>query len=244
MLMVLFSSSAFGRLQSACYPDPNDSDLMAELRAEFQREGLGDIGDMNSWPVGAIYLHGWDNILANGSNDELANREYLKRLSIEYAKKGLRIALPVAQESKRVRDGRTVLYWSPRVSLEESSLGTRQNSIEGLAKMACSRDGTGDDVELSHPRALMGYSNGGYKAINLVESMGCRGGYLAGHYTRVIAIGARTSRSRCNALHTDAVHSSATFSRRVTEYIDGWDTTAVWSSPRPILSNRDITQDR
>ncbi len=231
LLIFLVSLESVARLESACFPDPNDPEMMAALQAA----GVSDLHSILDWPVSAIYLHGWDDITQNGSTDELANRERLRELAIELARRGERIALPVSGMTRRDPNGRTVLHWPSNsvMPLEEASASSREQSVEGLARMACSSDGSGDDVELAHPRTLMGYSNGAYKALYLAEGMPCPGGYLNGHYTRVIAIGARQARSSCGALRVNTGHSPANFSNRLDGYLQGWEVTgAVRTSPR------------
>ncbi|NQZ01124.1 MAG: hypothetical protein HRT45_10710 [Bdellovibrionales bacterium] len=234
-LLFLCSSPGFASLQSACFPDPNDDELVREIEQIYEQENLGEVGDMRTWPIGAIYLHGWDNILEDGSADELANRERLKELAKQMARRRLRIALPVSGQTRRVNDGRTVFYWPGQMPLQENEGAERNSSIEGLARLACSSNGNGDDVDLASPRVLMGYSNGAYKAINLAESLNCRQGQTAGAYTRIIAIGARESSNSCGTLRTNAAHSPRNFAERLDGFLDGWDDGIVWSSPRPVL---------
>ncbi|MEO0336959.1 MAG: hypothetical protein AAF202_11220, partial [Pseudomonadota bacterium] len=169
------------------------------------------------------------------SADELQNRAHLRELAKDFARRRLRIALPVSGNIRRLDDGRSVYNWPGRFTLEEREGAERSESIEGLARMACSQNGSGDDVDLTEPRVLMGYSNGAYKAINLGESLSCRQGRTAGNYSRIIAIGARNSSNSCGTLRTNATHSTAAFANGVTEFLQGWDDTAVWRSPLPVM---------
>lgn len=133
--------------------------------------------DAKNWPIKAIYMHG---LFAGGSGPdtngfrvlEAANRKKLE----DYAKRlKIRIAVPVAPVNGQFRN------WN--------STGLKQ--VETQARAACG------GAALAEGRALIGFSNGGYRSRRYAhECENMRG------YSVVLSIGAPngTTQSNCGGL--------------------------------------------
>jgi hypothetical protein len=123
--------------------------------------------EAKSWPVKAIYLHGL--FKPSGSDTfgfqklEASNRAKLEKMAKDLH---FRIALPVAQKlsSKGFRQ------WQ----------GTSLKQIEDAATKACGV------TKLAPERALIGFSNGGYK-VREISALPCS---ETTSYVKILAIGA------------------------------------------------------
>jgi|GEM_PF-5031259 len=117
----------------------------------------------SSWPVDAIYLHGLftaDSADTNGWRKlEADNRVKLRAMA---DKLKIKIAIPVAPIG-----GKNTRNWN----------STSLAKIEAMAKQACG------GKPLAKPRALIGFSNGGYKARQVANE-------ACGTYSKVLALGA------------------------------------------------------
>lgn len=100
-------------------------------------------------------------------NWEIQNRKYLEKLAMRHH---IRIAVPTSDTVIHSKSYGTVRTWSNK-GLKE---------IESMASAACG------GAKLEKPRALIGFSNGGYKATRIAQqSCGSRSDYKA-----IISIGA------------------------------------------------------
>jgi hypothetical protein len=131
-----------------------------------------------SWPVMAIYLHGW--FPPSGPNDirgsralEIANRAALAELARRHR---IRIAAPLALQ---VNASNGMLEWGD-ADLQQ---------IERTAMQACRV------AELPQGIAMIGFSNGGFKAHDLGQ-LPCE---QLDRYSRILAVGTQAAfPDRCN----------------------------------------------
>lgn len=136
----------------------------------------GSVGQ--NWPVRAIYLHGLFPPSGTGGNYinwEIQNRKYLQNLALRHH---IRIAVPTSNTVIRSQSYGTVRTWSNK-SLKQ---------IESVASAACG------GAKLDKPRAMIGFSNGGYKA-TAIAAQGCT---ARGNYSVIMAIGSpKANASSC-----------------------------------------------
>lgn len=127
------------------------------------------IGPANA-PVKAVYLHGWFPRSGDGSyvNLERMNRVKLEELA---AKLNIRIAVPVAT-TFNPRNGNREWQGNPQGALK---------SIENSVTSVCG-------VAPATPRALIGFSAGGYMARNIALACDDK---LKKQYSDVVMIGAK-----------------------------------------------------
>lgn len=128
--------------------------------------------EAKSWPVCIIYLHGLHPANDKGSYTiyERQNRPLLsKALTADLTKRHCRLAAPVAPAHRSSRG--VYLDW------QKSSLA----NVEASAKNACGEK----NVELAHPRVLLGFSAGGWEAYNLSKG-NCK---AIADYSQIIGIG-------------------------------------------------------
>jgi hypothetical protein len=127
--------------------------------------------EAKKWPIKVIYLHGlFTETGRSGSEMERNNRETLKDLADRMREQHMRIAVPVSGylSSKRERQ-----WWNKykHLSLAE---------VEALAIKACG------GAPLAEPRAIIGFSNGGYEA-RALALLPCDQNSA---YAKILAIGA------------------------------------------------------
>lgn len=129
-----------------------------------QSECVGPAGA----PVKAIYLHGWFPKGGSGTwyhSLEADNRKKLEELA---KKMNIRIAIPVAQS---INGANGMRQWG----------GGSLNTAESAAKSACGS-------ALAVPRALIGFSSGGYMAREVALQCDSK---MKSSYTAIVMIGAK-----------------------------------------------------
>lgn len=157
------------------------------LEENPNRPGRTCIGDP-SWPVRAVYLHGWftdaGNQLDHSRQTEFNNREILQRYAQEHQ---IRIALPLAQRTHQNGN----LTWG----------GYNFARMESEAAAACNLSQLP-----SEGLTLFGYSSGGFGAKNAVRDH--RGSNCSNlrRYRRIVAIGTNETypnlMNQCNNILT------------------------------------------
>lgn len=126
------------------------------------------VGPANA-PVKAIYMHGW--FPASGAGGWYSQLEADNRVKLEaLAKKmNIRIAIPVA---KSVNGANNMRQWD----------GNSLSTAETAAKSACGGSA------LAVPRALIGFSSGGYMARNVALACDAK---TKSSYSAIVMIGAK-----------------------------------------------------
>lgn len=138
-----------------------------------------------NWPIEAIYLHGHFRRDGRGQKFldlENANRDKLQEIATRLR---IKIAVPV---SPRVNDKSGNREWNT-LSLPD---------IESLARSAC------NNAPLAPRRAIIGFSNGGYKARDIAK-LSCS---AQSRYPVILSIGAplNTIKGACGNLVTTPAH--------------------------------------
>lgn len=148
---------------------------------------LADSGDseererlkgMETWPVKAVFLHGWFE--KNGSGGYSANEAGYRRAMERWAiKHKIRIAVPIAASTVNTSRG-----------LMRSWDGSSIKSVEDAASEVCG------GMRLEEDRVLIGFSAGGYGA----RKIGLSQCSCLESYAKVVTIGAPTTgeTSGCN----------------------------------------------
>jgi len=167
--------------------------LMVPHLVEAKKEVTSELPDIQSStcivpngkpnaPLSGIYLHGWFDSTNTASGFyvdlERSNRAQLQKLSDEL---GIRIAVPVAKETRTIRSksgvSRTVRTWNP--SQAAGSAAKKLKAIEAESEKACG-------ATLAKPRSLIGFSDGGYLARELALQCATK----TDSYSKVLMIGA------------------------------------------------------
>ena len=170
----------------AARPDPILRGEAGRTTRNVQRAECFPTGSYAAnWPVDAIYLHGHfhkDGRKQQFLNWENANRDKLQELATRLK---IRIAVPI---SPVVNRGSGKLEWNT-VPLSK---------IEELARSACG------NVPLAPRRAIIGFSNGGYKARDIAK-LSCA---AQSKYPVILSIGApkNTIKGACGNLVTTPDH--------------------------------------
>lgn len=135
--------------------------------------------ESKNWPVAAIYMHGLFPPPGGSAayiKYETDARDYLEKLATRHK---IRIAVPVSDNVINTKDYGTVHSWT----------GKSLKSIEAEAEKACG-------AKLDKPRALIGFSNGGYKATEIANA-GCG---MNPDYAVIVSIGApKTKAGNCGS---------------------------------------------